>query len=527
MKIFAATFIALFMAATIHAAPEAGLVGHWALDGDAHDSASPAHDGKVSGRAEFFDSPIGSTGKLLWCNGVDTALRIDGVPDAGAGDMTVSLWICPLDSKAAVIAGRGDHDHGWSVELLANQAVGFRVGGTKIQSTPDRIGFGQWYHVAGVFHGPGKIALYVNGTLAGEVDAGAGNAASSLPVQLGYGTAAATTFYSGLLDDVRLYHRSLDADEIAKQTDGGLPWLRMKPHAADPFAGHFSMEKNDVIVLVGGEDANASQAAGYLETFLTAAAGDKHVLFRDMAWEGDTLFEQWRIINFGPWSRQFERVGASVLFVQFGQMESFAGKAGLESFVAEYDKLLDEFERRTKRIVLVSPTPFRKTMAPFPDLTSRNGDLELYSNAIRKLAEKRGLPFVDLYSPLLTSRDPHPLTRDGIHLTTYGQSVAAREIARQLGINATDPLTDDDHPKFQRAELERIRTEIVAKNALWTRYWRPTNWAFMNGDRVSQPSSRDHVDNRIRWLPAEVQQYLAIIEKQEAKIAGQAKELGE
>ena len=514
------------MTSTMHAAPDSGPIGHWALDGDARDSAAPSHDGKLSGRAEFFDSPIGAAGKLLWCDGVDTAVSVEGLPDAGAGDLTVSLWICPLDSKAVFIAWRGDEVHGWSVDLLANQAVGFRVGRAKIQSSPDRVGFGQWYHVVGVFHRPGKIALYVNGTLAGEADAGAENAASSLPLRFGQGDGKAP-FYSGLLDDVRLYGRSLDAGEIAKETDAGLPWLRAKPHAATPFAGHFSMEKNDVIVLVGGEDANASQVSGYLETLLTAGAGDKHVLFRDMAWEGDTVFEQWRIINFGPWSRQFERVGASVLFVQFGQMESFAGKAGLEAFVAEYDKLLDEFERRTKRIVLVSPTPFRKATGAFPDLTSRNGDLELYSAAVRKLAEKRGLIFVDLYSPLISSRDVHPLTRDGIHLTTYGQSVAAREIARQLGVNATDPLSDDDHPKFQRPELEIVRTEIVAKNALWSRYWRPTNWAFMNGDRISQPSSRDHIDNRIRWLPAEVQQYLAIIEKQEAKIAAQAKGLGQ
>ena len=99
---------------------------------------------------------------------------------------------------------------------------------------------------------------------------------------------------------------------------------------------------------------------------------------------------------------------------------------------------------------------------------------------------------------------------------------AAREIARQLGVNATDPMTDDEHPKFQRQELERMRTAITAKNALWLRYWRPTNWAFMNGDRISQPSSRDHIESRIRWLPAEVQRYLAIIDKQERAIAEQA-----
>ena len=43
------------------------------------------------------------------------------------------------------------------------------------------------------------------------------------------------------------------------------------------------------------------------------------------------------------------------------------------------------------------------------------------------------------------------------------------------------------------------------KNALWLRYWRPTNWAFLNGDRVSQPSSRDDQDAAASaGFPAEV-----------------------
>ncbi|HWE04932.1 MAG TPA: LamG-like jellyroll fold domain-containing protein [Tepidisphaeraceae bacterium] len=524
--LFIAIFAVLSMAPIAHGGPDERLIGHWGLDGNAHDSASAPHDGTLSGRAEFFESPVGGSGKLLWCNGVDTAVKIEGLPDAGAGDFTVSLWICPLDSKAAMIVGRGDASHGWSVEMLPNQAVSFRVGARTIVTAADRIAFGQWYHIAAAFHNPGKIALYVNGALAADGDAGAGNGAASQPLRIGEGDGK-TPSYAGLIDDVRVYSRSVDADEIAAMTDAGLPWLRSKPSASIPFGGHFSTEKNDVVVLVGGEDANASQAAGYLETLLTAGAADKRVLFRDMAWEGDTVFEQWRIINFGPWSRQFERVGASVLFVQFGQMESFAGKAGLEEFVAGYVKLLDEFEHRTRRIVLLSPTPFMMTAAPWPDRTRHNGDLASYAAAVRKLAEKRGLLYVDLFSPLLSSRALHPLTRDGLHLTTYGHAIAAREIARQLGVNSTDPMSDDDRPRFQRQELETIRTAIVAKNALWSRYWRPINWAFMNGDRISQPSSRDHIESRIRWLPAEVQEYLALVERQESKIAEQAKKLGE
>src|SRR5437660_895838 len=80
-----------------------------------------------------------------------------------------------------------------------------------------------------------------------------------------------------------------------------------------------------------------------------------------------------------------------------------------------YETLLDEFQKRTQRIVLLSPTPFQKSSPHFPDLTARNSDLKLYADAVRKLAEKRGLLFVDLMMPVLETPPAHPLTRDGVH----------------------------------------------------------------------------------------------------------------
>ena len=56
--------------------------------------------------------------------------------------------------------------------------------------------------------------------------------------------------------------------------------------------------------------------------------------------------------------------------------------------------------RRKRCIVLVSPTPFTKSGDTLPDLTTRNDDLKLYGDAVRKLAEKRGLLYVDLVAPL-------------------------------------------------------------------------------------------------------------------------------
>ncbi len=60
---------------------------------------------------------------------------------------------------------------------------------------------------------------------------------------------------------------------------------------------------------------------------------------------------------------------------------------------------------------------------------------------------------------------------------------------------------------------------------LWLQYWRPNNWAFMNGDRITQPTARDHRDGRIRWLNAEVEEFPGLIHEAEVKVDQLAKEM--
>jgi hypothetical protein len=323
-------------------------------------------------------------------------------------------------------------------------------------------------------------------------------------------------FFAGFLDEVRLYSRALEGGEAAKLTDDGIAWIRPKAHAKTPFAGKFELVQDDVVVFAGGENMRVGQDLGHLETLLSIHAAGKRVHFRSMAWEGDTVYEQPRPLNFGPWTDQLRRTGATVLFVQFGQIESLEGKAGVERFTAAYESLLAQFAQSTKRMVLVSPTPFGKAGLRQPDLAARNEDLKLYIDAIRKLAAKNGFLFIDLSTKVMAEEG---FTRDGLHLTTAGQWRAAQETARQLEVAG---FSDLDNPNalgvFPRESYEKLRSGIRVKNALWNDSWRPANWAFLSGDRMEQPSSRDHLDRRIRWFPVEVQQLPALVRRGEEKI---------
>ncbi len=53
---------------------------------------------------------------------------------------------------------------------------------------------------------------------------------------------------------------------------------------------------------------------------------------------------------------------------------------------------------------------------------------------------------------------------------------------------------------------------------LWRRHWRPTNWAFLYGNRQTQPSSKDHRPGKPRWFPIEVDAIIPRIEAAQARI---------
>jgi hypothetical protein len=486
-------------------------VARWTFDRDAASGDLPS---KIEGKLEFIESPVGKGGRAAVFNGVDAALEVrpTGSLGAGAADFSVSAWILPTERRPATILWRPS----WSLSLRDGGALEFASSLGKLSAPPGTILAGQWNHVlVSVARGP-AAKLFVNGEAVASGEIRAGNLdPEQAPLRFGKAPTDPAAF-AGLLDEVAIYARAVDAAEAATTAHEGLPWLRPKAHAQTPFPGKFELLQDDVVVFTGGEDARVGVEAGYLETLMSLWAPGRRVHYRSMAWEGDTVFEQPRPLNFGSWTEQFRRCGASVVVAQFGQLESLEGKAGVERFAAAYEALLAQFAKTTRRIVLVSPAPFGKAAPRAPELTARNADLKLYTDAIRAIATKNGYLFVDLAGPAMAGEG---LSRDGLHLSAAGQWMAARETARQLEIpGVSDVEAPDAKGAFRRESLEAIRSAVRVKNGLWNDYWRPTNWAFLNGDRTEQPSSRDHMDRRVRWFPVEIQQFPALLKREEGHI---------
>jgi len=232
----------------------------------------------------------------------------------------------------------------------------------------------------------------------------------------------------------------------------------------------FDLNDNEVVVFIGQENFVREAKSGEIESRLAAAFAAKNPVFRSMAWEADTVHEQWRDLNFGPWKGQLETAGATTLFLQFGQAEALQGSAGLAKFKSDYHRLLDELGRHTPRIVLLSPAGLMSSQR-LPDLTNpeHRKVLAEYASAVADIAKQRGLPYVDL-----TEVTQKEVSTDGLHLSAQGLAVVGREVASALGLPDKSELS------------AKLLAAIIEKNRLWADCWRPANWSFVYGDRISQ-----------------------------------------
>jgi len=299
-------------------------------------------------------------------------------------------------------------------------------------------------------------------------------------------------------------------------------------HGAEPF-----FKKGDIIALVGGEDMVVASEYGYLELLLTRALPDYHLRFRNLAWEGDTVFEQRRDLNFPTWEEQLDKIGATVVICQYGKMSSLGNhglmkpggtsaaqvRAQLPDFIATYEKLLQRFAGEEKRrVVILTPffpvPPRHRAIAGTLRLTAATGlaertdDFFAYADACGQVGTRTGARVLNVN---LASFATSPFRSDGLHLSMTGHHDVAPLIA-------TDLLGAPPQRGKATPASENLRQLIIAKNRLWFDYWRVQNWAFLAGDRISQPSSRDHLDPSKRWFPPEREAFLPLIEAKEQEI---------
>ncbi|MBC7904648.1 MAG: DUF1080 domain-containing protein [Gemmatimonadaceae bacterium] len=369
---------------------------------------------------------------------------------------------------------------------------------------------GQWNKYEILASGD-RIWIAVNGDVVSATRDKAGTAEGYIALQIHSGPAQTVRYRINAL----VHHPVVS---LGGKSEAVMNSMLHKPLVPVPGQRFIDLKSGNVVAFTGGTNIANMQNDGYLETLLTAYFDKSNVKYRNLGWEGDQVTEQYRDVGFGDWLTNLDSLQNDVVFVQFGQMEALQGEKELPAFIDAYKKLLDTLRNKGKQVVILSPIAYDPAMLKVNDQPLWNNPLEKtamqqYMNAIQLMAQTEGYAFVDLYWTLMDSRNQ--VTYDGIHLIQDRQKLAAEVTMKSLGIGK--PYTP---------ELEPLRDQINKKNKIWFGYWRPGNWAFLNGDRTEQAFSRHWKDGSNRIFPAEMKVFGPILEDAEKKIGLLQEDLG-
>src|SRR5262249_14291448 len=124
-------------------------------------------------------------------------------------------------------------------------------------------------------------------------------------------------------------------------------WMALGAFGQQNPAGvkRFEFKDGDRVVFLGDTWIEREQKDGYIETLITSRLNGKKVIFRNLAWSGDTVLGRSRA-SFDPPEKGFDRlkeqlqaIKPTVAFLGYGMAESFGGD--VDKFKRDMNTLMD------------------------------------------------------------------------------------------------------------------------------------------------------------------------------------------
>lgn len=225
---FAMIIMLAGMPASVQAQSDEGLVAEWHFDGDAKDSSGNGNDGTIYG-ATFVE---GIKGKALSFNGLNNYVEIPHSTVLQPERITVVAWVklaanTPSNDIWGIVTKDNPND-AWTMQVHGSQSgqprtrpgfandVGFYVRtdvGAVQPFIKTSLEVGSWYQIAGVYDG-NYVMIYLNGVKKDSMALTGTILQNTNPANIGRTVNYPTRLMNGVIDEVRIYNRALNADEI-------------------------------------------------------------------------------------------------------------------------------------------------------------------------------------------------------------------------------------------------------------------------------------------------------------------------
>ena len=184
-----------------------GLIGYWHADSNPNDASGKDNNGEETGGVNY-DS--GVWGDAFDLDGINDLVNISGV-DGEFNNLTgaVSFWVWPevVESGDRYFSQSGGFIY---FENGANNQVTFTI--NNLSSATGTLTLDRWNHVVGVYNSSGS-KIFIDGQ---QVGAGSGTPVITLGSEfyLGLDNGGSAKFAPGLMDEIMVFDRDLDLDEV-------------------------------------------------------------------------------------------------------------------------------------------------------------------------------------------------------------------------------------------------------------------------------------------------------------------------
>lgn len=286
-----------------------------------------------------------------------------------------------------------------------------------------------------------------------------------------------------------------------------------------------NVQKGSRIILIGNNLGSRMMNFGHFETEMHVRYPDSLLFIRNMCDGGDTPGFRPHSGRNSPWAfpgaekfqtelahpsgseGHFEtpdqwltRLQADIILAFFGYNESFQGQEGLENFKGELDAFIkhtlsQEYNgSQPVQLAIVSPIAFEDLSQRYdlPNGERENENLEMYARAMKEVAEKNNVLFVDVFNPTEEwyQENEEPLTIDGFQLTDEGYKKFATLLS-------TSVFGDDE--ARAASNRDRIHAAVMEKNWMWHNDYKIPNGVHVFGRRY-EPFGPDNYPAELKKI---------------------------
>lgn len=263
------------------------------------------------------------------------------------------------------------------------------------------------------------------------------------------------------------------------------------------------------IVLLGNNLGSRMMNFGHFETEMHLRYPDHELFIRNMSDPGNTPGFRPHSSRNTPWAfpgaeefqtelatnsgseghypypdEWLEMLRPDVIIAFFGYNESFQGEAGVENYKAELDAFIQHTLSQNyngeapARLAIVSPIAFEDLSDRYdlPDGQQENEHLELYTEAMREVAARHDVLFVDVFNPTQEwfESGSEELTIDGSQLNEEGYARFAKLLADR--VFGQEAATAEEH-------RELVHEAVLDKNWMWHNDYKIPNGVHAYGRR--------------------------------------------